>query len=229
MKKRHTAVLGMTRSGKTYFVTKLFEQFQQDGVHTLFIDPKSEIKGLGRICKTPMEVYAALLSKTKAIVYYPPVGKDERIEALNKVMNKVFQLSNKPGFKRIRRVVAIDEIQTFVKKGTNDAIEQLWLVGAGKGIIGIGMTQRLQLLSEVVWSQSENKVVFKIDDRPEYLKSRNLDHYVTHVPFFMSPEYQYWYYATTGDGTWSKQRPIGSKPPKNTGSPKSLKRLHLHR
>ena len=63
-----------------------------------------------------MEVYAALLSKAKAIVYYPPVGKDERIEALNKVMNKVFQLSNKPGFKRIRRVVAIDEIQTFVKK-----------------------------------------------------------------------------------------------------------------
>ena len=51
------------------------------------------------------------------------------------------------------------------------------------------MTQRLQLMSETVWSQAENKVIFRIDDRPEYLKSRNLEHYIEQVPFFMSPEY----------------------------------------
>ena len=231
MKKRHSAILGMTRSGKTYFARKAFGEFHQSGIHTLFIDPKSEIDSPGKVCKTPMEVYAALLSKTPAIIFHPPVGKDERIEALNKVMERIFILANKPGFKRIRRVVAIDEIQTFVRKGSNDAIEQLWLVGAGKGIVGIGMTQRLQLMSETVWSQSENKIIFRIDDRPEYLRSRNLEHYLEHVPFFSSPEYQYWIYFTNGDGSWRKSRPVGSKapPPKKTGKSKTLKRLRLDR
>jgi DNA helicase HerA-like ATPase len=231
MKKRHSAVLGMTRSGKTYFVSKVFKQMQEDGVHTIFVDPKSEITDLGRVCKTPMEAYAALLSKTPAIVLHTPAAKEERVAALNSLMEKVFTLSNKPGFKRIRRVIAIDEIQTFVRKGSNDAIEQLYLVGAGKGIVGIGMTQRLQLMSETVWSQAENKVIFRIDDRPEYLKGRNLEHYIEHVPFFMSPEYQYWYYFTAGDGTWKKSKPIGSSEassPPNT-KPKSLKRLRLDR
>ena len=68
MKKRHTAVLGMTRSGKTYFVNEVFKKMQSEGIHTIFVDPKAEIKGLGRICKTPMEAYAALLSKTPNIV-----------------------------------------------------------------------------------------------------------------------------------------------------------------
>jgi len=229
MKKRHTAVLGMTRSGKTYFVSEVFRQLQREGIHTIFVDPKSEIKDLGRICKTPMEAYAALLSKTKNIVFHPPAAKDERVAALNKLMDLIFTLANKPGFKRIRRVIAIDEIQTFVRKGSNDAIEHLYLVGAGKGIVGIGMTQRLQLMSETGWSQSENKVVFRIDDRPDYLKGRNLEHYVEHVPFFMSPEYQYWYYYTAGNGTWQKARPIGSKPAKKSGRPKAPKRLHLKR
>jgi hypothetical protein len=230
MKKRHTAVLGMTRSGKTYFVSEMFKRFQKDGLHTIFVDPKAEITDLGRVCKTPMEVYAALLSKTECIVFHPPVGKEERVAALNKVIERVFMVSDKPGFKRIRRIIAIDEIQTFVRKGTNDGIEQLWLVGAGKGIVGIGMTQRLQLMSETVWSQSENKVVFRIDDRPDYLKSRNLEHYVEHVPFFASPEYKYWYYSTHGTGTWNKCRPIGDEKPRNAGgSVKSVKRLRLNR
>ena len=230
MKKRHTAVLGMTRSGKTYFVTEVFKKMQSEGVHTIFVDPKAEIKGLGRICKTPMEAYAALLSKTPNIVLHTPAAKEERVAALNKLMELVFTLANKPGFKRIRRVIAIDEIQTFVRKGSNDGIEHLYLVGAGKGIVGIGMTQRLQLMSETVWSQAENKIIFRIDDRPDYLKSRNLEHYVEHVPFFMSPEYQYWYYYTSGTGTWNKSRPIGSDAPKRkNGRPKTPKRLHLKR
>ena len=225
MKRRHTAVLGMTRSGKTYFVTEVFKKMQADGIHTIYVDPKSEISGIGKICKTPMQVYAALLSRTPAIIYYPPTPREERIQSLNKVMSIIFDLANQPGFKRIRRVIAIDEIQTFVKKGTNEAVEQLWLVGAGKNIIGLGLTQRLQNLNETVWSQSENKVIFKISDRLEYLKSRNLDHYLPLIPFYAAPENQYAYYATPGLSKWYRCPPIGNSSPKRkAGSIKVPKR-----
>ena len=52
----------------------------------------------------------------------------------------------------------------MVKKGGNDGIERLRTVGAGQGILGLAITQRIQLLNETIWSQSENKIIFKVED-----------------------------------------------------------------
>ena len=32
----------------------------------------------------------------------------------------------------------------MVKKGTNDGVETIWTVGAGIGVVGIAITQRIQ-------------------------------------------------------------------------------------
>ena len=228
--KRHTAVIGQTRSGKTYATRFILKKLQLEGIHTIFFDPKhdDDYADLGVICYTPMQVYAKLLSKTPRIIYRPNPEKNKREAELTRVINLTFEVSKTKGYKRIRRVFAIDEVQLMVKKGGNDGIERLWTVGAGQGILGLAITQRIQLLNETIWSQSENKIIFKVEDRPEYLRSRNLDHYAELLPFFQAPENRYWFYATVGDGVWKKHPPVGDKKEK-TDRPNKMKRLRLSR
>ena len=61
--KRHTAVIGQTRSGKTYATRFILKKLQLEGIHTIFFDPKhdDDYADLGVICYTPMQVYAKLL------------------------------------------------------------------------------------------------------------------------------------------------------------------------
>ncbi len=228
--RRHTAIIGQTRSGKTYATRFILKKLQGQGIHTIFFDPKhdDDYADLGVICYTPMQVYAKLLSKTPKIIYRPNPEKNKRQEELTRVINLTFEVSKTRGYKRIKRVFAIDEVQLMVKKGGNDGIERLWTVGAGQGILGLAITQRIQLLNETIWSQSENKILFKVEDRPEYLRSRNLDHYAELLPYFQAPENRYWFYATVGDGVWKKHPPVGEKKEK-TGNPNNMKRLRLSR
>jgi len=228
--RRHTAIIGQTRSGKTYATRFILKKLQGQGIHTIFFDPKhdDDYADLGVICYTPMQVYAKLLSKTPKIIYRPNPEKNKRQEELTRVINLTFEVSKTRGYKRIKRVFAIDEVQLMVKKGGNDGIERLWTVGAGQGILGLAITQRIQLLNETIWSQSENKILFKVEDRPEYLRSRNLDHYAELLPYFQAPENRYWFYATVGDGVWKKLPPVGEKKEK-TGNPNNMKRLRLSR
>ena len=228
--RRHTSIIGQTRSGKTYATRFILKKLQQEGIHTIFFDPKhdDDYADLGVICYTPMQVYAKLLSKTPKIIYRPNPEKNKRQEELTRVINLTFEVSKTAGYKRIKRVFAIDEVQLMVKKGGNDGIERLWTVGAGQGILGLGITQRIQLLNETIWSQSENKILFKVEDRPEYLRSRNLDHYAELLPYFQAPENKYWFYATVGDGVWKKHPPVGETKEK-TGSPNNMRRLRLSR
>lgn len=211
--KRHSVVLGMTRSGKTFFAGRILEELQSMGVHTIFVDPKHDdgYRHLGEICTSAIEVYEKLLLKKKAIIFRPPPASDERIEELDRLAELLFQLSKTDGFRRIRRVVAIDEIQLFVKKGNSKAVEMIWTVGAGIGIVGIAITQRMQLLNETCWSQSDNKVIFKIEDRPDYLKSRNLEHYIEKIDFFKDTMNKFYFYYTQGSGHWHTSEPIPTK------------------
>lgn len=216
MRDRHSAIIGITRSGKTTFAAALLKQLWGRSTHTLFVDPKHDegFAKLGTVCYEPMEVYERLLAKDKQIVFRTSGDSNERVEQLDRVVELIFMLARKPGFKRIRRVIAIDELQLFVKKGSSKAIEQIWTVGAGMGIVGMAMTQRIQLLNETVWSQSDNKFIFRIEDRPDYLKSRNLEHYVNQQDFFSDSMNKYWFYYTIGGGTWKKHKPVSINTPK---------------
>lgn len=218
IKNRHSVVLGMTRSGKTFFTGHVLERLQDNGVHTMFVDPKAdkEYERLGTVCNTPMEVYAQLLKKNPRIVFRTEGDQSERNEMLDQVIQIMFNLQRTDGFKRIRRVIAIDEIQLYTKKGSTRAIEYIWTVGAGIGITGMALTQRMALLNDTAYSQSENKFIFKIDDRPEYLKSKNLDHYPR--DFFFDDMNKYWFYYTTGGGAWKKHEPISVDKPKRKSS-----------
>ena len=209
-KKRHSVVLGITRSGKTVFTAKVLQGVQEIGAHTIFVDPKHDqaFAHLGTICHTPIEVYNQLLLKNPAIVFRTPGTSDERVAALDRMVELLFTLQRSPGFKRIRRVIAIDEVQLFVKKGNSRAIEMIYTIGAGIGIVGMALTQRIQLLNETAWSQSDNKVIFRIEDRPEYLRSRNLDHYVEQLDFFTDPMNKYYFYYTQGGGRWKTHEPV---------------------
>ena len=117
--RRHSVIVGMTRSGKTYFTKHVLKNLQAEGYHTVFFDPKhdDDYADLGVICTTPIDFYAKLLKKTLHIVYRPSPKKDERADELSRIIEMMFALSKKPGFKRMRRIVAIDEIQLMVKKG----------------------------------------------------------------------------------------------------------------
>ncbi len=225
LRDRHSVIIGITRSGKTTFASHAIESLWARSTHTMFIDPKHDesFAKLGTVCNTVMEVYEQLLLKNKAIVFRPPGSAEERIESLDRIVELIFQLQRSAGFKRIRRVIAIDELQLFVKKGNSKAIEMIWTVGAGMGVVGMAMTQRIQLLNETVWSQSDNKIIFRIEDRVDYLKSRNLEHYVNQLDFFTDDMNKYWFYYTIGGGTWKKHKPV----PINM--PKKPRRLKLNR
>ena len=223
VKNRHTTVLGMTRSGKTFFTGHVLERLQDEGVHTIFVDPKHDrdYEKLGEVCYDAIEVYSKLMKKCPRIVFRTPAAAEERIAELDKLVELVFQLQRSDGFRRIRRVIAIDELQLYVKKGGSRAVETIWTVGAGIGITGMALTQRMQLLNDTVYTQSENKVIFKIDDRPDYLKSKNLEHYPR--DYFFDDMNKYWFYYTVGGGAWKKHEPI----PIN--KPKKASRLHMKR
>ena len=109
IRNRHSAVIGMTRSGKTTFVARVLDRLGSMSTHTMFIDPKHDdaFSKLGKVCYTPMQVYEQLLLKNKAIVYRPPGDSAKRIEGLDRVIELVFELQKTAGFKRIRRVIAI--------------------------------------------------------------------------------------------------------------------------
>ena len=220
-KERHSVIIGITRSGKTVFASRVLEELQRLGTHTIFVDPKHDeaFAKLGTVCYDPMDVYECLLRKVNAIVFRPPATADERTASLDRVVELIFMLQKTEGYKRIRRVIAIDELQLFVKKGSSKAIEMLWTVGAGVGVVGMALTQRIQLLNETCWSQSDNKVLFRIEDRVDYLKSRNLEHYVNQLDFFNDSMNKYWFYYTTGGGTWKKHEPVSLN--------KSKKRVRL--
>ncbi len=224
-KTRHSTIIGITRSGKTTFAAYVVQQLQSKGVHTIFVDPKHDAAWdkLGTVCYTAMEVYNQLLKKNPAIVVKTPGAKEEKLAMLERITDLTFGLQKKPGFKRIRRLIAIDELQLFVKKGGSDAIEKIWTIGAGVGIVGMALSQRIQLLNETVWSQSDNKVIFRIEDRPDYLKSRNLQHYVEQQEFFDDSMNRFWFYYTTGGGKWKKHDPVPIGRPKRRG-PLRLKR-----
>ena len=225
MGKRHSVIVGMTRSGKTYFTKHVLKNLQNEGYHTVFFDPKhdDDYADLGVICTTPVDFYAKLLKKTPHIVYRPSPKKDERADELSRIIEMMFALSKKPGFKRMRRIVAIDEIQLMVKKGTNDGVEMLWTIGAGMNIVGVAITQRVQLLNETCWSQSENKILFKTDDRPDYLRSRNLEHYNDKREFFLDTKNRYYYYYTNGDGNWKTREPVSDNITSSINRPNSIK------
>ncbi len=211
-KKRHSVIIGITRSGKTFFAARVLKRLQKQNVHTLFVDPKHDnsYAHLGTVCNNPMEVLEQMLLRNPAIVFRPSTTSEGRIEDLDKITELLFTLSRKDGFKRIRRVVAIDELQLFVKKGKSKAVETIWTVGAGIGVVGMALTQRIQLLNETAWSQSDNKVIFRIEDRPEYLRSRNLDHYVDNLEHFQDSINRYSFHCTTGGGKWKIREPIES-------------------
>lgn len=207
---RHTVAVGMTRSGKTFLAKHILEELQRKRVHTIFFDPKhdDDYATLGTICTSPMQLYAQVLAKNPTIVYRPPSDKQGRAEHLTQIIDLVFLASRNRKLRNVKRVIAIDEIQLMVKKGGHDGIEKLWTVGAGMGIVGLAITQRVQLLNETVWSQSENKILFKVEDRPEYLRSRNLSHFAELRDFFFDPSKKYWFYYTLGDGDWRRHPPV---------------------
>ena len=69
-----------------------------------------------------MQVYAKLLSKTPAIIYRPSPEKSKRCDELTRVINLTFEVSKTRGYKQIKRVFAIDEVQLMVKKeGTTES------------------------------------------------------------------------------------------------------------
>ena len=206
IKNRHTVIVGATRCGKTYFTGHILSELQEIGVHTIFVDPKwdKDYEHLGKVCKTPMQVYGALLAKEKRIVFR--TGVDTKEEELNLVTKLLFDLQRTDGYRRIRRAIAIDEIQLYVGKGKNSAVEMIWTIGAGLGIIGLALTQRVQLLNETCWSQSENKILFRMEERMEYFKQRNLEHYP--LEDLNQDMNKYHFYATTGNGEWKMYEPI---------------------
>ena len=68
---RHSVVLGMTRSGKTFFTGRILEELQALRTHTIFVDPKHDdgYSHLGEICYSAIDVYEALLRKKNAVSY----------------------------------------------------------------------------------------------------------------------------------------------------------------
>ena len=111
---------------------------QNDGVHTIFVDPKSEITNLGRVCKASHGGLRCLLSKTPAIVLHTPAAKEERVAALNNLMEKVFTLSTSPGSSAFAESSRLTKSNVRSKRGATTPSSSCISLARGRVLSALG-------------------------------------------------------------------------------------------
>ena len=110
--------------------------------------------------------------KVKRVIYRPP-GTSERSRHLTEIINLLFEMREKRRYKKCPYALFVDEVQLYAAKGgKHEGLERLSTTGAGKDIHGIIIGQRLQDIHEQTLSQCNSRMVFFMQERPEYLRSR---------------------------------------------------------
>ena len=172
----HLVICGQTRYGKStaalwFFLLESLFDGRKNATH-IFIDTKHDDDLLehGFYAKTINDLRCYLTMKEKRVIYRPP-GTSERSRHLTDIVNLLFEMREKRRYKKCPYALFVDEVQLYAAKGgKHEGLERLSTTGAGKDIHAIVIGQRLQDIHEQTLSQCNSRMVFFMQERPEYLR-----------------------------------------------------------
>jgi len=213
----HLVIVGQTRYGKStaaeqFFLNDNLFDGRKMATH-IFIDTKHDDALIqhGFFAKTIKDLDFYLNMKVKRVVYRPP-GTSEREKHLTDIINLLFKKKEKRRYKKAVYAVFIDEVQLYARKGSrHEGLERLSTTGAGKDIHGIVIGQRLQDIHEQTLSQCNSRMVFFMQERPDYLKSRMMSDLIDWMDWLKENPY-YFAFQTLASVDWQLHTPVPLPP-----------------
>lgn len=158
-------VLGMTQSGKSYLIKKIFLTKKAFIVY----DIKHEFAKFGVVVSTPLDFVKALKKGHKRIIYQPIKISD--LEEFDKICEIIYN-----GLKNI--IFVVDEAHKVCPKSKiTENFENILTMGQGKPrCIGVVCaTQRGQLLNETALTQSRMWILFQLSKGDGDYLTRKID------------------------------------------------------
>lgn len=159
----HTAIVGRTRSGKTYTGIRRL-QTERHGV--LFVNTQHEkvpagfVKAYG---STPMDAMLDDLASGAKINFLPSFDRRHTDLQLSAIVKALYD-----GTER-HMILAVDEAHLRKKEGL-EAMMMVATTGLRWGITLVPITQRLAKLDNDLMTQCVQKVVFATEDEDQYFK-----------------------------------------------------------
>lgn len=213
----HTIICGQTKYGKTTFSRALL---RNDSIFDrrkkpiyIFLDTKHDdsLLGDGFLVDNILDMKYHIDNKDRRILYRPP-GTNERKQHLTDIVNTLFEYKQTSSHAQVPFLLFVDELQLYAgKMATHEGLERLSTTGAGKGIIGVFMAQRLQDIHEQTLSQCNNTILFFMRERPEYLKSRNLAALIPWMDWLKANKW-FFAYQTSENNDWELHEPVPLEP-----------------
>jgi hypothetical protein len=160
-KDRHTVVIGTTRFGKTEGAKRSLTKVQQ-GV--FFFNTQQIVFGKGWTIadkSADMDLIVKVLKSGGKVNYVP--DRDYREQELVIIIHALFKASERS---LLDIYFVLDEAHLFKQKALQSA-EELATTGLRWGLKGVFITQRPQLLSKTLWSQSTYFVFYKTHNQKE--------------------------------------------------------------
>ena len=208
----HVVISGQTRYGKStgalfLFNSRIFDR-RSYACH-IFVDTKhdDDLLGHGVKCDNIVTLAYMIESRVDRIIYRPP-GTRDRKNHLTDIVNCLFEYKERASHKNTPFLLFVDELQLYAgKMAHHEGLERLATTGAGKGILGVFLAQRLQDIHEQTLSQCNNTIVFYMRERPEYLKSRNLTALIQWMDWLKENKWHF-AYQTSENNDWELHAPV---------------------
>ena len=175
----------------------------------IFIDTKHDddllAHGFYAVNISDLDYYCNL--RVKRIIYRPP-GDEDREAHLTELINHLFKKKTERRYKKAVYVLFIDEVQLYARKGSRHrGLERLATTGLGKGIHGVVIGQRLQDIHEQTLSQCNSRMVFFMQEKPDYLRSRLMTDLISWMDWLKENRYHF-AYQTLDSVDWRLHSPV---------------------
>lgn len=163
---RHTTVIGITQSGKTYAVKKTLANTTKA---VLFINtnyqelPNSFIKVTAN---DSISTIKKALSMGRKINYIPQLDSDTREIELSKLIDMLYDM----GMNKKEVYLVVDEVHLFGKMATKKMV-QVATTGLSYKIYAIWVSQRPANIDNTLMTQSDKFIIFKTNMEVGYFKN----------------------------------------------------------
>lgn len=158
--RKHEFVDGRTQSGKTHYA---IEKSKNWAGGVLFWNPQNVKTGFPEINgHYDIKTIIQYLKAGKKMAYTPQINQKTALKELEALVYGVLNYHVKGELDNTLFVV--DECQIFARSGGNNPIEDIATRGLGLGLFGLFVTQRPALTSNTLFTQSEVKTHFAMED-----------------------------------------------------------------
>lgn len=156
----HKIIVGMTGTGKTYTSTNLLRKVSQGVIfwNTMHVSLKGFTRASG---SSDMDTIMEMVEKGEKIDFRPSTEIDKARKQLAWVINALYAR------KWEEFIFVIDEIHLYTKDA-KEAVLRAITTGRNQGVEMVGLSQRLALVDNTIFTQSPYKVLFLLENETKY-------------------------------------------------------------